>query len=92
MKKLIVMILCFYPKYVFQNSLFAGNKNFMGYYTKNGLQVADRNEHVEKGIVQSAEKVNLKKVELNGLFDGYLHLLDNTIGADLKSGIYMEIN
>ncbi|WP_426792350.1 right-handed parallel beta-helix repeat-containing protein [Sphingobacterium sp. WOUb80] len=81
-----------YPKYVFQNSLFAGNKNFMGYYAKNGLQVADRNEHVEKGIVQSAEKVNLKTVEQNGLFDGYLHLLDNTIGADLKSGIYTEKN
>ncbi|MCT1531735.1 DUF1565 domain-containing protein [Sphingobacterium daejeonense] len=77
-----------YPTYHFKNSLFAGNKNFMGFYTDNGLKVAERNEHSEDKTLRTKDNVHLKTVDLNGLFNDYLHPSDNKIVDIYKSGIF----
>ncbi|WP_286851110.1 hypothetical protein [Sphingobacterium sp. UBA7253] len=76
------------PSYQFRNSLFAGNKNFMGFYTNNGLKIAKRNEHSEDKILRTNDKVDLKIVELNGLFQDYLHLSDKKLVETYRSGIF----
>ncbi|RKE55441.1 right-handed parallel beta-helix repeat-containing protein [Sphingobacterium detergens] len=77
-----------YPKYEFQNSLFAGNQSFMGHYTKSGLKPAGRNEHIEKNVQKNTKKVELITVGQKGLITNYLHLSNGTMGSELKAGIF----
>ena len=78
-----------YPTYMYSNSIITNVKNYMGFYSRNGLIPADKNSHVEKGIKRSA-KLMVSEVTKEGVPKDYLHLTPQSDGYDLKAGIFKK--
>lgn len=75
------------PKYVFRNSVIAGNAHYMGFFGPKGAVEATENNQVEQDVKKSGAIV-LSEVKTNGLPADYLNPLPQSEGYALKAGLF----
>lgn len=78
-----------FPTYTFSNSIITDVKGYMGFYTPRGLEVAEKNSHIEKDIKRTGKLV-FSEVTTQGLPKDYLHLTAQSDGAALKAGVFKK--
>lgn len=74
-------------KFVFRNSLIAGNAHYIGLDTDAGIEENRENAHLEQGI-QKTGTVLLREVKTKGLPHDYLQLIPQSAGSELDAGIF----